>query len=413
MISIQPFDFSLAACPTCKHEKVEVRAYFFQGVHVLIDAYCQACELEFWHSMPIAQDYYHPIALRKSNLHNLAPHSSNEWLVRPLIDGLKGRKQVPVRLEKTVYANRSSDAIILNCLDDCFGHIFSKLWNAQTLQKNHPTKHLIVLAPKSIAWMIPSNVDETWLIAIPLAQANALLKGLDAGIKAELSRFKQVWLSQVPVHLDHHTRVDLEALLGRKRFPLKNFLSTNPCVTFALREDRLWHGSVLLGYLYLASVKFRLFSAFRWLFLRRQRSLVTRTAKLLHREIPNLSIYLTGLGKSLAFSSAFQDYRVSQVSEEIEYQWMDIYAKSHIIVGVHGSNMLIPTALSAGFINILPRYKVDHIAEDTLLPYPNRMLQFMGRFLDENSGPQRVASHIISIFSKFSYVYESTGQDVE
>ena len=98
---------------------------------------------------------------------------------------------------------------------------------------------------------------------------------------------------------------------------------------------------------------------------------------------------------------------------ETEILWNGVYAKSHIVIGVHGSHMLIPSALAAGFINIVPRYKIPHLVEDTVLPYGNRLLQFMGRFLDEFSAPGLAASHAVSIIREFGYVNRNLEQGLE
>lgn len=410
MISIRPIDFRISTCPLCRADEIENVELFFQGIHILMDAKCLACGLDFWQTLPIAHDFYSPIALKKSDLTNLLFDPSNQWRAKPLAESFRTANHHQVKISKVVHKNSFIQAVLLNCLDNCFGHVFIKLWNVQTLLKNHPDKHIIVLAPALADWMIPAGVGEKWLIQYNLTQGASLLAGLDDFIKKEISRFEKVGLSQVPIHLDHHKHIDLEALVGKKRFKLEDFTTLPPQITFALREDRFWLGSLVIGKLYLASIKFGLLNPLRFLFLWRQRYLVKQVRKLISKEFPLVSIYLTGIGNSLSYGDGFRDLRVTKPTYETESKWNEIYAGSHVVIGVHGSNMLIPTALSAGFINLIPRYKIDHLVEDTVLPYSNRMLQFMGRFLDETTSPRLLVSHLGSIFRKFPYVFESTRQ---
>ena len=75
--------------------------------------------------------------------------------------------------------------------------------------------------------------------------------------------------------------------------------------------------------------------------------------------------------------------------------------------------MLIPTALAAGFINLVPRYKIPHLAEDTALQHKSRYLQFLGRYLDEYSTPDLVAQHVISMISDFPSLFKNIESRLE
>ncbi len=130
-------------------------------------------------------------------------------------------------------------------------------------------------------------------------------------------------------------------------------------------------------------------------------------------QLPEATFYAVGLGKSRKLNNDILDLRQEVIDLETEQKWNSCFAKSHIAIGVHGSAMLIPSGLAAGFIDIVPRYKIDQFAEDTILPFKNRMLQFLGRFLDEYSSPKLIAQHAISMVRQFPFVQKSISQKPE
>ena len=148
-------------------------------------------------------------------------------------------------------------------------------------------------------------------------------------------------------------------------------------------------------------------------FVARQNYLINKTARLIKKQIPEAKIIATGLGKTGTLQRQIFDNRVSQILPETEEQWNAIFANSQLVIGVHGSNMLIPSYLAAGFINIVPRYKIKHIAEDTIAPHTNRYLHFLCRELDEFSSTKLVALHIGSMIKDFPYLYNNTEQKPE
>jgi hypothetical protein len=119
--------------------------------------------------------------------------------------------------------------------------------------------------------------------------------------------------------------------------------------------------------------------------------------------LENVQFTAVGLGKTGRLSSGIIDMRAKTVTDALETAWCQIYASSHVVVGVHGSNMLIPSSLAAGFVEILPRHKIDHLAEDVVPRHPKRQLFFLGRFLDAYASPRLVALHVCSLIKNFSY----------
>ncbi len=412
MISVKPvaaFDFH---CPKCTLSVVTEDTLFFQGMHVLAECTCSNCDFIFYHTLPIGHDLLFPIRLSINGTESFYPSGAKEWLALPLLRAI--RQQVQKNFQIKIQVNKSCDqVVIVNCLDTCFGHIFTKVWNCYTLLESKPDWGVIAILPERCAWLLPPQVAEVWAVAIPLKDCNQTIGGLDEFVKDQLDRFDTVSLSHTYTHLDHTRYLAMEKILKVSRFDLGEFYSAPPQITFVLREDRFWLNSRLLDLLYKASRKFGMEQWSKHVLSWRQRQLVNRTAKTILKSLPNARLACTGLGKSGRLSNPISDHRSSSIVPETEILWNGVYAKSHIVIGVHGSHMLIPSALAAGFINIVPRFKIPHLVEDTVLPYSNRLLQFMGRFLDECSSPGLAASHAVGVVRDFAYVYRDLKQEPE
>lgn len=411
MILIKPDVVFKISCHSCGNAPVIITGSFFQGIHILAECLCSSCNFKFFHTLPTGHAIQFSISLsyHEKQVINLTPE--NQWLAIPLQDSFNNRKSVSVQLTQS--REIQGNPIILNCLDTCFGHLYSKLWNAQTLLKRYPKNDIIVILPVKFSWMVPKEVSEIWMVDSSLADCRFFLDGLDEWIKNQLARFESVQLSQAYIHLDHHAYLDLEGITGQKRFDLNQFQFLPVTITFVLREDRFWHGSKMFDFLYRLSVKFNFQKLVKPLFLRRQRILVYKTIKAIRKSLSDVRFSVTGLGNTLSFNTSITDLRATDILIETEKSWNTLYSQSHIVIGVHGSHMLIPTSLAAGFINLLPEYKIDHIVEDTVLPYPNRMLQFMGRFLDEFANTSLVAAHAVSIVKCFHMVWSNSQRSPE
>ena len=69
--------------------------------------------------------------------------------------------------------------------------------------------------------------------------------------------------------------------------------------------------------------------------------------------------------------------------------------------------MLLPTALAAGCIEILPYDRYGNIVQDVAARYRDVMQLFLYRFVDEFSSSRTVARHAISMFKDFPVYYRN------
>lgn len=410
--TLQPLAYGDVACFSCAAANVPIKSIVFLNMHVLADCACAQCGQEFWYTLPVGHTVAMPIKIAKNGKASAYPEAAEAWLARPLHDALFRHASVEVEIQKKVLIPHAhTEAILLNTLDSCYGHVFTKLWNAQLLLKKEPDKAIIVLVPEQLAWLVPEGVAEVWSVKAPLHQLDKRLTPLDSFVKQELQRFNRVSLSPAYPHLNTAT-LDMAALLKANRFPLAHFSERKPRFTFCLREDRFWHASVAGFLLFKVCVKLKILASTKQFFIREQNRLIGKTVKHIQRQLGEVQFTATGLGKTGRLPAIVDDQRTGSITAAVEAQWKEAYAKSQVVIGVHGSNMLIPTSLAAGFIEILPAYKIPHLTEDIVLPYQARYALFLGRHLPQYVSPSLLAMHAVSIIKDFPRLYANTEQQV-
>ncbi|MDN5212497.1 hypothetical protein QQ020_10590 [Fulvivirgaceae bacterium BMA12] len=404
MIRIFPIDNLSLPCPVCGAQVKGVSDYLFTGVYFLARQHCPSCTESYLQTLPVGHAHQFPISLSGDGSKMINENQVPSWWGDPLLEILKYKKWIELPISKKIL-RKANRVVLLNCMDDCFGHVFWKLLNADRHLKQ-PDIGLILIIPASFMWLVPEGVAELWVIDAPLSRLSMGIQNLDAFLKEEIKRFDEVYLSKAYVHLDH-TQVDISKFIKTKRFDLNQFEKKRPQITFIMREDRFWLANQLDEFFYKVCIKFKLLSRFKGYFIFRQNRLFNRTANALQEKMPDSCITATGLGTSGRLNKNIVDRRVKQVDLEMEKKWCDIYAQSHIVFGVHGSNMIIPTSLAAGFINILPHYKIDNMSEDIAFSSNTRYTLFLGRHLAAFVRPWLVVRHMISMIKLFPQVKDN------
>lgn len=395
-------------CLFCRSTMVTITELLFHGVHTLADCSCEKCSKQFYHTLPVGHDLLFPVSFDKKGSYSSFNQNKAKWLAEPLINSFFKIRGTEAEIEKKVYFEKV-DAIILNCLDSCYGHVYTKLWNTQLLLTRHADKGVIVLLPKSMEWLVPKGVAEVWTVAIPLKKLKAGVINLDHFMKKELSRFRNVFLSSAFTHLDTE-KITTESFVKRKRFDLSTFNAAPPQITFVLRDDRFWHGNSVELFLYKTCIKYSILKYFRGFFLWRQHQFFNKVARKLSGPLEGVKLIATGIGKKGGLSAIIEDVRREEITEATELEWCNIYAASNIVIGLHGSNMLIPTSLAAGFIDLLPRHKIPNLTQDLVLSYPARYSLFLGRHLDHYATAELVSIHALSMIRDFPLLYKNTEQ---
>lgn len=397
MIELKPNTYNNFHCPVCYNKILEVKDIIFQGIHILAYCICKKCDNAFLIDFPIGHAFSNPQIINIKTK-KILKKNYVEWFTKPLIASFRNKSNKKVIISKEIFFHKEK-IIILNCIDYLYGHVLLKLFHAQYYIDNFSEYGLVIIIPKKFKWLIPKGASEVWYLDIDLKDTLNWYINLENFFSKQLENYKKVFLSLAHSHPDF-SKINIERFTKVEKFNLSNFYKQNCTITFIYREDRLWDSSNLLLFFKRLGI-FKLFKNFKLLNIKIQNKLIINLYREIKKSIPNIIFNVVGFGKKEKFCKGINDFRENEINFTIEKRWCKIYSTSHIVIGVHGSNMILPTSLSGSFIEILPLDRFGNFLQDIAAPLNSRQQFFLGRFLYEFVRPKTVASVAISIMKSF------------
>ncbi len=358
-------------CPRCKL-LLKTVGWHIPGMRCLAELICEQCGDEFYGDLPAGQALYTPMLLdcRTGKVYNDFENAG--WFADWLQESFAARTNAPVGMSIEVeqrsgrHVQAGKRAVLLNCLDTVYGHALLKLLNAQYYIDQRHELDLIVIVPRSLAWMVPCGVAQSWVVDLPLTHGKVWNDWIAGEIRRRVEAYETCYLS---IAFSHPSACDysIERFTGIKPFPLNRWDEwlRRPSIAFIWRDDREWcvSDSTLLN------EKSRLaqrVNRYRSSALDRQQKNVLLLADKLHQQWSALDFAVVGLGKPGGLPSWITDLRREQIDAATERQWCTRYAASHIVVGVHGSNMLLPSAHAGATVELVPPDRWGNIMQDFL-----------------------------------------------
>ncbi|HVF44385.1 MAG TPA: hypothetical protein VM936_15280, partial [Pyrinomonadaceae bacterium] len=199
---------------------------------------------------------------------------------------------------------------------------------------------------------------------------------------------------------------DIERFTRVAPFPLGEWDARlgRPAVTFIWRDDRPWRAPVD------AAAPGRLKRLGRLMASRSRQSggqsaRASELAEALRRDLPALDFAVTGLvndGEREELPGWVKDLRRTTLDDEGERAWCERYAASHLVVGVHGSNMLLPSAHAGGVVEFIGPGRWGNFTQDILFRDAGdcRETFFRYRFVDEATTPAAAARLVNLMLTK-------------
>jgi hypothetical protein len=399
MISLSPIPYNDFTCPKCTEKGPLINEILFPGMFIIADCTCHKCGYTFFTPLPVSHHVNYCQSLGKSTKDFYGEDETSNWLSDLFIDLFDHVIDDNVPIQKRVLEQRDS-VIILNTLDYIYGHVLLKLYNASHHLKEDKGLGLILIIPKSFEWLIPEGCAEIWIVDLPLSAFKNWYKAIDRFVKNQLDRFKNVYLSRAYSHPKFES-IDIKQFTNVVPFDIDQFDIKPQTVTFIVREDRWWLKNRLDNFFYLVCRKFKLLKWGGRRLAKHQNRLIKQTIRHIRLRHPDVHFYVVGFGQTGNLKGYVNDYRSVNVDQAKEIEWCKIYAASHVVVGVHGSNMLLPTAHAASCVEILPTDRMSNFLQDISVRYSGRKSLFLYQFLDQFSTPKQVANRVLGILNHF------------
>ena len=139
-------------------------------------------------------------------------------------------------------------------------------------------------------------------------------------------------------------------------------------ITFVWREDRLWCNN----WIFKVCRKLKLLQ----IPLSIQNWNVRRLFSKMQKLLPTAKFAVAGLGKSTNFPEWIEDFRVDKFDEKTERQMCHVYSESRLAIGIHGSNMLLPSGHAGMTIDMIEE-RWGNFAQDILYQESDPRLVFV------------------------------------
>ncbi|MGZ8693863.1 MAG: FkbM family methyltransferase, partial [Gaiellaceae bacterium] len=165
------------------------------------------------------------------------------------------------------------------------------------------------------------------------------LVDLEERIAAELDRFGECTLSPAYPH-PHPSTYDLEPLVAG----VEPERPGSPSIVLSVRDDRLWGKDAAAQERNVAALWTRIAAAF-----------------------PEAACTAVGVGGETALPEWVSDLRAAAPDEALERRWLALMRGADLAIGVHGSNLLLPSGLAAATVELVGEERYGNVFQDTLL----------------------------------------------
>jgi len=376
VIEIKPNIQQRSNCPYCGSD-LNPKTILWPGIHIVIDSKCGGCGSEIIDELKVGHGVTNSLQV---DLRKAAVFAENafakDWLGKALLNSLQNPRSEKLEIAKEIF-KPCKRAIILNCIDHLYGHSLLKLLNAQRHLDGNPECGLVVIVPKFLRWMVPDGVAEIWTVPISLKNGQDYYLNFAEFVEEETKRFEQIYVSEA---YSHPSQFDITRFT---RVPKHSFDKQEVNITFIWREDRLIINRLLFRVLRNLNLLSIALAVQNWK--------VRRLLEGIRSRVPFAKFAVAGLGTKTEFPEWIEDYRVEMFNEKIEQDICQVYADSRLVIGLHGSNMLLPSG-HAGMTMDLIDERWGNFAQDVLYQEINpKMASFRYRFLPYQTNTDTLA----------------------
>ncbi len=342
MIKIYPDIEFKATCPR-DGANMGITEIILPGMRCLADMFCPSCGTRYYVDLPVGQAIRSPVALNQAT-GEIYDSRHVEWFSSLLKKSFENRNQA--NIVPSVHGfYKKERIIILNCLDFLYGHSLLKLLNVQRYLDNYPDLGCCVIVPSQLVHLVPDGVAEIWEFPISIRDGWKWYNSLQGWLKEQLLSRRECFLSRVYSH-PSNSRYDLNRFVRNLPNISETIKQNHPVFMFSYREDRLWGRDLV-----------------------RQQNNLQRLYNRLSLIFPEMVFVIVGFGRNSeikASGSKLIDLRCDRFDREQDRLWMAYMQKTDCAIGVHGSNMLLPSGLARATVVLVPRSRLGNSVQDLL-----------------------------------------------
>jgi len=322
------------------------------GAHACLRLICSICGRSVIEDLPHGHALFYPFSVDEATGELNGGEIARGWYGEEFAKAVRYPATEEPSLEIQEHRPCSGEIVFLPCIDYLYGHSLLKLLQAgEHLDAGFD---VVVLVPRYMAWMVPESVAQTWIVDVPLRHGQLWFPSLSKRLREKFSAFDCVRIS--PAH-PHPAAGDPERFT--KVAPYERQVPCGRRVTFVWRDDRLWAWDRQNIWLKVPRLRF----LGRWI----QKQRVLRLFDDLKRRGLDFVPTVVGVGSSPGFPGWVEDRIVSPpVTREVEMRICEVYAQSLAVVGVHGSNMLLPSWHALSTFDLMPVSRWGNFAQDIL-----------------------------------------------
>ena len=360
MIQLKPYNSQKYSC-TCGGDFI-FSELLWQGLHVCEKLICESCNKIRINSLPVNQSFLDPLTYYPDAgliFDSEGKTVKDNWFSEKLRSISRPIDiNVLMKIEKI---GEYDEVLILNTLDYVYGHSLLYLMNLQRIINAGNRIGIIVIVQPMLRWMVPEkDVAEIWTVNLEFSKLNNYYTDLTNKINSQLIRFSKVYLSKGHL-IPTNENIKIEKFTRVRPYDFLNEPADRH-ITFIWREDpdRLWIRNIYLlkGFKKLG---------FKRILIPLQFIRVLLLFRYLNKRLGNkFSWCVAGPGTFGRFPSYIKDERIRHFDEESEKKLCGIYAKSLLVIGVHGSGMLLPSAHAGMTVSLMPSKRWGNFAEDIL-----------------------------------------------
>ena len=245
----------------------------------------------------------------------------------------------------SIEQNKLTDKlIVLNCLDNCFGHSLLKLFYAVNYIHNQDNSFdFLLIIPKALSHFIIKKAGVNCLIIDYSFTQMQECFVLNNEIDKITRQYNEVFIESVETYDSFDKSILIENLnLMQNDSPVS---SVKDKIIFYYRSDyfRMWNGKSQL------------------------KNCVALFSFLKKFVNESIQFYVVGDLDKQQFPSWITDERISKFNKDVDFKYNQLFNTSLICIGLTGSHMLFPSLFSECTVHLHPAHKYKNMTEDTVV----------------------------------------------